>query len=32
MVMGLVNPEYGALNYILEYSKEMLKWNGYYQL
>lgn len=25
MVMGLVNPEYGALNYILEYSKEMLK-------
>lgn len=25
MIMGLVNPEYGALNYILEYSKEMLK-------
>jgi hypothetical protein len=25
MVMGLVNPEYGALNYILEYSKTMLK-------
>jgi len=25
MVMGLVNPEYGALNYILEYSKEMIK-------
>jgi hypothetical protein len=25
MVIGLVNPEYGALNYILEYSKEMLK-------
>lgn len=25
MVMGLINPEYGALNYILEYSKEMLK-------
>lgn len=25
MVMGLVNPEYGALNYILEYSKAMIK-------
>lgn len=25
MVMGLVNPEYGALNYILEYSKQMIK-------
>ena len=25
MVMGFVNPEYGALNYILEYSKAMIK-------
>lgn len=25
LVMGLVNPEYGALNYILEYSKQMLQ-------
>lgn len=25
MIMGLVNPEYGALNYILEYSKQILQ-------
>lgn len=25
MVMGFFNPEYGALNYILEYSKQMIK-------
>lgn len=25
MLMGLINPEYGAINYILEYSKQMIK-------
>ena len=25
MMMGLVNPEYGALNYILEYSKSLMQ-------
>jgi hypothetical protein len=25
MLMGLINPEYGAINYILEYSKELIK-------
>lgn len=25
MFMGLINPEYGAVNYILEYAKEMIK-------
>lgn len=24
MLMGLINPEYGAINYILEYSKELI--------
>ena len=24
MLMGLINPEYGAINYILDYSKELL--------
>ena len=25
MLMGLINPEYGAINYILEYTKELAK-------
>lgn len=25
MLMGLINPEYGALNYILDYSKSLIK-------
>ena len=25
MLMGLINPEYGAINYILEYTKELTK-------
>ena len=25
MLMGLINPEWGAINYILEYSKEIIK-------
>lgn len=25
MFMGIINPEYGAINYILEYAKEMIK-------
>ena len=26
MLMGLINPEYGAINYILEVSKDLIKW------
>jgi hypothetical protein len=25
MLMGLINPEYGAIDYILEYSKTIIK-------
>ena len=25
MLMGLINPEYGAINYILEYTKGIIK-------